>query len=84
LNFSRERHERNGEIMVYVFVFLCLQNHPQCKQKLLRSLSRAAEDHKAQVQAVKDRFFTNKEDLAKVVKARSQRHRESIEDNMYG
>ena len=65
------------------FVFLCLQNHPECKRKLIRSLSRAAEDHKAQVQAVKDRYFTNKED-PNVVKARSQRHRESIEDSMYG
>ena len=65
-----------------ILFFHCLQNHPECKQKLIRSLNRTAEDHKAHLQEVKDRFFHHED--AHVAKARSERHKEAAYDIQYG
>ena len=67
--------------MTLNFVFLCLQKHPECKERLMRSLNRTAQEHKAHVQEVKDQFF--RED-AQVVKAKSERQKEAVYDIKYG
>jgi hypothetical protein len=81
--------KRTGEITVQFvswqygqFFFLFLQQHPECKKKLIRSLNHTAEENKAHVQEVKDHYF-RKEDL-NLIKARSERHRENIYDIQYG
>jgi hypothetical protein len=68
--------------MTLNFVFLCLQKHPECKERLMRSLNRTAQEHKAHVQEVQDQFFHHED--AQVSKARSERQKEAVYDIKYG